>query len=97
MALLLTIKVIPSSGKQQWRLDKSNVLKCFLKSPPEKGKANAELIKLLANALEIPQAMIEIVGGATARTKRIKIDRAITHAQVLSKLGLEAGIQHALF
>jgi uncharacterized protein (TIGR00251 family) len=95
--VIISIKVFPSSGKQQWILDKSGQLKCYLKSQPEKGKANQELIKLLAKQLEIPQTNIQIISGATTRIKRLKIEGYKTVEQILNKLNLETGKQNALF
>jgi uncharacterized protein YggU (UPF0235/DUF167 family) len=89
MALICTIKVVPSSGRNAWAVDKSGILKCYLKSAPEQGKANKELIKMLADALSIEQKRINIIGGLTSRTKRIKIDLAITIAQLCQKLNLD--------
>jgi len=45
MSLVFDLKVVPRSGRNKWVLDKSGKLKCYLKSPPEKGLANKELIK----------------------------------------------------
>jgi uncharacterized protein (TIGR00251 family) len=42
-------------------------------APPEDGKANAALIRLLAKAWRVPKTSIEIVGGATSRTKLLHI------------------------
>ena len=39
MSLVIEIKVFPSSGRQKFVIDKSGKLKCYLKNPPEKGKA----------------------------------------------------------
>jgi uncharacterized protein YggU (UPF0235/DUF167 family) len=89
MILICIIKVVPSSGRSAWAVDKSGILKCYLKSAPEKGKANKELIKMLADALSIEQKRITIIGGLTSRTKRIKIDLAITIAQLCQKLNLD--------
>jgi len=89
MALLCTIKVIPSSGRNAWVLDKSGTLKCYLKSPPEKGKANKELIKLIADVLSLAQHKITLMSGLTSRVKRVKIDLDITFEQLLEKLKIE--------
>lgn len=89
MALICTIKVIPSSGRNAWALDKNGILKCYLKSVPEKGKANKELIKILADALSVAQRRISLVGGLTSRTKRVKIDLAINWEQLCEKLNLD--------
>lgn len=89
MALIFEVKVVPSSGRNKWVLDKSDMLKCFLKNPPEKGLANKELIKLLAKTLSIPQDEVTIIFGETSRTKRLRIARDMTFDQLLKKLGIE--------
>lgn len=89
MALVLDIKVVPSSGKQKAVLDKSGKLKIFLKSQPEGGKANSELIRFLSKELSLTQADVIILLGATSRNKRVKIESQITFEQLLNKLGVE--------
>lgn len=90
MSVLLEIKAAPQSGRQQLVRDKSGMIKCFLKSPPEDGKANDELIKFLSKLLSIPQENIKILQGATSRKKVVKIEGVLDKASVLLKLGLEA-------
>lgn len=89
MMLYIDIKVIPSSGTQKWALDKSGKLKCYLKSAPEGGKANNELIKLVASALKISSNKILIHLGTTCRNKVLKIETDMTREQFLLSLGLE--------
>ena len=89
MPLVFDLKVIPSSGKQGCMLGKAGKLKCYLKSPPEGGKANKELIKFLAKSLGLRQDEVAIVGGATSRNKRIKIELDINFEQLLARLGIE--------
>ncbi len=93
MSLIFDVKVVPSSGRNQWILDKSGMLKSYLKNPPEKGKANKELIRSLAKQLGIVQAGVEIVSGQTSRNKRIKVDLDITFEQLLAQLGIERQIK----
>jgi uncharacterized protein len=88
MPILITIKVTPKTGRSAVSLDKAGTLKAFLKSAPEAGKANRELIKLLAHMLKCPQSAIEIVMGETARTKTLKIALNLSYEEILSKLGL---------
>ncbi|MBN1549058.1 DUF167 domain-containing protein [Candidatus Babeliales bacterium] len=88
MALMLTIKVVPKSGNPRWKLESSGQLKCYLKNPPEKGKANAELIKRLAQALKLSTERIVLVSGATSRIKMIKVIADITYDQVLEALDI---------
>ena len=89
MALLFEVKVVPSSGRNKWVIDKSGRLKCFLKNPPQKGLANKELIGLVAKAVGVTKADVEIVTGATSRNKKIKIFADLTLDEFLAKLGLE--------
>ena len=86
MAILLEIKVFPQSGRQVCLQDKAGILKCYLKSSPEHGKANEELIKIVASRLAIPQAHLKIVRGAATRKKVIKIETSLDHADILQKL-----------
>lgn len=88
MPLVLEIKVIPSSGRQQCLFDRSGIIKCFLKSAPEKGRANAELVKFLSKKLRLPQEKIIILQGALSRKKRIKIDAEMTIEGFCEKMGV---------
>ncbi len=94
MSLILNIKVTPRSGRSHIMLDASGNLKIYLKSAPEDGKANKELIKLFSKRLRCPQAAITIVSGAASRTKKIHIDLSLSYDQLLAKL--ELAIQTSL-
>ena len=87
MALIAEIKVTPSSGRSTFQLDASGKLKAFLKSPPVDGRANKELIELLAKALGCPRFDVSIIAGATSRNKKVKIHLSLTHDDLLRKLG----------
>ena len=89
MSLILEIKVVPSSGFSKITLDKAGVLKCYLKSPPEDGKANKELIRLWADLLGVTQSAITIISGLISCKKKIKITAPLTLQDVLHKLGLD--------
>ncbi len=75
----LRIKVRPKSAKNEITeimKDHSGeeTIKIRIKAAPEKGKANAELIKFLSKELEIPKSSISIISGKTDTLKLIKID-----------------------
>jgi len=89
MPLIVEVKVVPSSGKSLWKIDKSGVLKGYLKNPAARGLANEELIKAIAQALRLPQQDVTIMSGQTQRNKRIKINKDITYPQLLSALGID--------
>lgn len=50
------------------------VLKAAVTAAPEKGKANAALIKLLAKAWSLPKTSLTVISGATDRNKVLHID-----------------------
>lgn len=45
-----------------------------LKSAPVDGKANAELVALIAKHFKVAKAAVTIRSGATARTKLVAVD-----------------------
>jgi uncharacterized protein (TIGR00251 family) len=93
MAITIEINVIPKSGKQEIRLDKEGRLKCYLKSAPEHGKANKELLKFLSKMLSVPQTMIMIIIGATSHKKIIKINVDRSREEIFHALGIN--FQHS--
>ena len=48
-------------------------LKVRVTAVPENGKANKALIKLLAKNLRLPTGSLEVVSGATARSKEVLV------------------------
>jgi uncharacterized protein (TIGR00251 family) len=94
MAILLTVKVFPAAGRQVFMLDKSGTIKCFLKSQAEKGKANDELVKLLAAKLTVSRQSIMILKGVTSQRKTIKITTPLTLEEIFQALGI--GYQQSL-
>ncbi len=88
MATTLALKVIPQAGKQELLQSAKGVVTCRLKSPPEDGKANAELVKFLAKKLAIPQADVRIIQGQTSRNKVIAIS-SLDQSTTLKRLGIE--------
>ena len=43
-------------------------------APPERGRANEALCKLLAEALAVPRSSVRVVAGRSARAKVVEID-----------------------
>lgn len=87
--VIIDIKVVPGSGKQGFKRDKADRIVCYLKSLPERGLANHELITQLSKALKTPQSKIAIVFGLTSRNKRVSIDTNLPFPDILKLLGIE--------
>lgn len=68
------VKVKPNSKKQLIEESTDGSLTAYLKSPPVDGKANKELIELLAEKFHLPKSQIRIKSGLSSRTKLVEID-----------------------
>ena len=68
------IKIIPKSSQTEIIEQNDDFLKIKLKAVPEKGKANAELIKFLAKQFKTTKSNIQIIKGETSRNKIVEID-----------------------
>jgi uncharacterized protein len=73
MEKLINVRVTPRAKIVQIIEDLEGNLKVKLKAPPIEGRANAELIELLADYYKVSRRQIEIVKGLTSRQKVIKI------------------------
>ena len=76
--LSLFVRVTPNAGRDaiegvELRDDGSAVLRLRVKAVPDKGKANAAVIALLAKALGVPKSAIEVTSGETARLKTLNV------------------------
>ncbi|NHJ47848.1 MAG: DUF167 domain-containing protein [Asgard group archaeon] len=73
--MIMKLYVKPNSQTQKIVYDSIDKnLTVFLKSPPDKGKANKELIKFLAKYLDISSSEISIISGHTSREKILMLD-----------------------
>lgn len=68
------VKVKPNSKKQAIAQESDGSLIVQLKSPPVDGKANKELITLLAKEFDVPKSSISIKSGLSSRNKLVEID-----------------------
>lgn len=89
----LYLRVTPNAGLDridgfETRDDGATVLRVRVKAVPDKGKANAAVIVLLAKSLGVPKSAITLLSGDTARQKTLHVsgDPAVL-AAALAKLG----------
>ena len=76
--LSLFLRVTPNAGKDaiegmEIRDDGTAVLRVRVKAVPDKGKANAAVVTLLAKALGVPKTAITLAAGETGRFKTLVI------------------------
>jgi len=73
--MLIKVKVIPNSAKNEIIEHTANFMKVKIAANPEKGKANKELIKFLADYFHISKSAITIKSGNQSRNKTIEVRR----------------------
>jgi hypothetical protein len=70
---ILIIKVKPQSGSSKLVELPDGSFAASLNAAPVDGRANAELIGLVAQHLGCAKSQVSIRGGASARTKRVAV------------------------
>lgn len=65
--------MIPRASKSGLAGTRGDELVVRLHAPPVEGAANAELIDVIAAALEVPKRTVSIVAGARSRQKRVHV------------------------
>jgi uncharacterized protein YggU (UPF0235/DUF167 family) len=76
--LTVVVRLTPRGGRDaidgiEQRSDGQVVLKARVRAAATEGEANAALVALLARAAGAPARDVALVGGATARIKRLTI------------------------
>lgn len=76
--LTFQVRLTPNASKDvivAWRAasDGSVHLAVRVRAVPEKGKANAALMALLAKQLGLPKRDLDVIRGATSRLKTVRI------------------------
>lgn len=85
MTCELRVRVVPRASRAGVAGTRDGLVVVRLAAPPVDGAANAELIGTIARALGLPRRAVSIAGGATSRTKRLRIE-GLTLAEALRRL-----------
>ena len=70
----LAVKVTPNAGRNEIAGYKDNTLLVKINAPPDKGKANKELVDFLSEKLGVKKSAILIIRGETSRSKVIEVE-----------------------
>jgi uncharacterized protein (TIGR00251 family) len=70
----LAVKVTPNAGRNEIVGFKAGVLQIKIGAPPDKGKANKELVDFLSEKLDVKKSAILIIKGQTSRNKVIVVE-----------------------
>lgn len=67
----LRVRVSPGASRDRIQGLHGDALKLSVRQPPEKGRANREVARLLADAVGASPRDVEVVGGHTSRDKTV--------------------------
>ena len=73
---ILQIKVKPNARTSELAQQVDGAWLAQIKSAPVDGKANEELLALVARHFALPKSRVSIKSGATGRIKRVRIEDA---------------------
>jgi uncharacterized protein (TIGR00251 family) len=85
MAASLVVRLTPRASRDEIAGWQGDELRVRLRAPPVDGRANEALLRLLASRLDVSPSSIELVSGATARVKRLRVE-GLTDAEVRRRL-----------
>ena len=72
-SFVISVRAKPRSSVSALEQEASGTWVARLRASPVDGKANAELVALVARHFGCPRACVEVVSGATARLKLVRI------------------------
>ena len=81
----LKVKAVPGASRSEIVGRLGEALKIRVAAPPEGGKANREILELLAERLGLPAAAVSLVSGGTSPAKVVEL-RGITAEQAWARL-----------
>jgi len=76
--VIIQVRLTPKSSKNlliglRAEADGGNVCAVKVTAPPDKGKANAALLKLIAKSLRLPAGKVVLHSGHTSRNKEVLV------------------------
>jgi hypothetical protein len=84
------IKVVPGSSRDSIAGWLGETLKVRVRAPAERGRANAALEEILAEALGVGRECVRIVAGRTSTRKVVEVT-GLSEAELRSRLPRMAG------
>ena len=83
--VILRVRAVPKAAKEGLQGLHGDALKVAVRAPPEDGKANAALCKVIAREFGLRPAQVSLHSGATSRNKCFRLE-GLRRAGVEEKL-----------
>jgi uncharacterized protein (TIGR00251 family) len=82
-AAILSLHVQPNARRSEFAGRHGDAIKLRLAAPPVDGKANEALCRFVAEYCGVPRAAVTLVGGQSARAKRVRVEGADARVKTL--------------
>jgi uncharacterized protein (TIGR00251 family) len=82
---ILSVRAQPGARRNAILGEHGGALRVAVTAPPDKGRANDAIIEVLADALDLKRAQIDLISGPTSRQKRFLV-RNMTAEALRNKL-----------
>ena len=76
--VLIKVRAAPGSSRERVCGLHGDSLKVAVSAPPERGKANQAILRVLADALGWKRSLLQLESGATSRDKWVRIEGVST-------------------
>jgi uncharacterized protein len=86
----ITVKVVPGASRDRIMGLLGDALKIQVSAPPERGRANAAVTELLADALCLSVRSVSVITGTTS-PRKVVLARGCSVDQATEKLGISKG------
>lgn len=81
----LSVRVRPGASRNEIKGFAGEVLRVNIAAPPEKGRANAELVRFLSAALGVDRQQVSLLSGQTGRSKVVAV-QDLDRDEILKRL-----------
>jgi len=82
----LSVRVVPGARRSEVVGRVGEAWKLRVAAPPERGRANGELVALLARTLRVPRSSVRVARGHTTGQKLVEVQH-LTREEAEQRLG----------
>jgi uncharacterized protein (TIGR00251 family) len=87
---LIAVRAQPGAKRNAVLGGQAGALKVAVTAPPEDGRANAALVEVLREWLELKRSQVELAGGHTNRNKTFLV-RGVTPEELQARVAAKPG------
>ena len=82
---VVNVRAQPNARRNMLVGEQGGALKVAVTAPPDKGKANDSIVRVIADSLGLKRSHVELIAGSTSRAKKYLV-RNMTAEELRGKL-----------